>query len=193
MTRGRKIEFDPNEVVDQAMSLFWEKGYLNTTYDDLVTSTNVSRYGLYKCLGEKEDAFIKCLDSYEILIMQLTEAIRKSDADIESIREYVSVLTAFNRKQPIGCMAMNSFAASESLPERVNQRVNAILSIPRKALKHAFTNAARKKQIVPKADPAEVAEYFFYNLVSASVLVRNPAHKKMVLQSVGKFLDIITL
>ena len=42
---ARTREFDPEEALDKAVQLFWRKGYFDTSMDDLVKETGVSRYG----------------------------------------------------------------------------------------------------------------------------------------------------
>jgi TetR/AcrR family transcriptional regulator, transcriptional repressor for nem operon len=37
----RPRQFDPDEVLDQSMHAFWERGYHETSVDDLVTATGV--------------------------------------------------------------------------------------------------------------------------------------------------------
>jgi hypothetical protein len=50
-------EFEPQDALQKAMVLFWRKGYLHTSLDDLVSETEVSRYGLYSTFGEKHALF----------------------------------------------------------------------------------------------------------------------------------------
>ena len=47
----RPREFDPDEALDKAMHLFWERGFQHTSMEDLVRRTGVSRYGLYGTFG----------------------------------------------------------------------------------------------------------------------------------------------
>ena len=50
----RPREFDPDEALDKAMHLFWERGFQHTSMEDLVRRTGVSRYGLYGTFGNKD-------------------------------------------------------------------------------------------------------------------------------------------
>ena len=44
---AREREFDPTQALDQAVAMFWERGYSETSMEDLVDATGVSRYGIY--------------------------------------------------------------------------------------------------------------------------------------------------
>jgi TetR/AcrR family transcriptional repressor of nem operon len=62
MARAR--EFDPTTALDQAMLLFWEGGFAETSMEDVVASTGVSRYGLYGTFGNKRELYIAALHRY---------------------------------------------------------------------------------------------------------------------------------
>ena len=44
----RTREFDPEQALETAMSVFWEKGYSSASVKDLVAATGANCYGLYK-------------------------------------------------------------------------------------------------------------------------------------------------
>ncbi len=54
---ARTQEFDPNEALDRAVALFWKKGFFDSSMDDLVKATGVSRYGIYGTFGNKREFF----------------------------------------------------------------------------------------------------------------------------------------
>ena len=53
----RTREFDPDQALEQALGLFWQRGYADTSMEDLVEVTGVSRYGLYGAFGNKRELF----------------------------------------------------------------------------------------------------------------------------------------
>ncbi len=69
MSRARS--FDTDVALDKAMRLFWRKGYLDTSIDDLVSETGVGRSGLYGTFGGKRDLFFAALTRYRNLIHPL--------------------------------------------------------------------------------------------------------------------------
>ena len=46
----RLREFDPQTVLAEATQIFWRNGYADTSMEDIVSETGVSRYGLYLSL-----------------------------------------------------------------------------------------------------------------------------------------------
>ncbi|GCA97312.1 TetR/AcrR family transcriptional regulator [Mycolicibacterium sp. NCC-Tsukiji] len=64
MAMGRPREFNPEDVLDKAMTLFWEHGYDGVSISDLTSATGVNRRSLYAEFGSKEQLFYKAVDRY---------------------------------------------------------------------------------------------------------------------------------
>jgi len=64
MNKGRPRQFDPEEALDRAMLVFWEKGYRGTSLDDLTGVMGINRPSLYAAFGDKEALFIRAVDQY---------------------------------------------------------------------------------------------------------------------------------
>jgi TetR/AcrR family transcriptional repressor of nem operon len=62
MNRART--FDPATALTQVVDLFSSKGYSETSMDDIVKTTGVSRYGLYGTFGNKRELFEQALEEY---------------------------------------------------------------------------------------------------------------------------------
>ncbi len=62
MNRART--FDPSTTLSQVVDLFASKGYSETSMEDIVRTTGVSRYGLYGTFGNKRELFEQALEQY---------------------------------------------------------------------------------------------------------------------------------
>ncbi|RZV33460.1 MAG: TetR/AcrR family transcriptional regulator [Chromatiales bacterium] len=62
MNRART--FDPGTALSQIVDLFASKGYSDTSMEDIVETTGVSRYGLYGTFGNKRELFEQALEKY---------------------------------------------------------------------------------------------------------------------------------
>ena len=60
----RTRTFDPATALSAAVDLFTSKGYSDTSMEDLVQATGVSRYGLYGTFGNKRELFEQALERY---------------------------------------------------------------------------------------------------------------------------------
>jgi len=60
----RTRTFDPTAALSQVVDLFSSKGYSETSVEDIVHATGVSRYGLYGTFGSKRELFEQALERY---------------------------------------------------------------------------------------------------------------------------------
>ncbi len=60
----RTREFDPSTALAKAVDVFAAKGYSETSMEDLVQATGVSRYGIYGTFGNKREFFEQALERY---------------------------------------------------------------------------------------------------------------------------------
>ena len=62
MVRARA--FDPATTLSQVVDLFSSRGYSDTSMEDIVQATGVSRYGIYGTFGNKRELFEQALEQY---------------------------------------------------------------------------------------------------------------------------------
>jgi TetR/AcrR family transcriptional repressor of nem operon len=83
----RTRAFDPSSALTKAVDLFSSKGYAETSMEDLVRATGVSRYGLYGTFGNKRELFEQALERYaEGMGKQSYLRLLEPDASLEHIR-----------------------------------------------------------------------------------------------------------
>lgn len=56
--------FQESDVIDQAMKVFWEKGYAATSISDITSATGIKRGSLYNAFDGKHDLFVRALLKY---------------------------------------------------------------------------------------------------------------------------------
>jgi TetR/AcrR family transcriptional regulator, transcriptional repressor for nem operon len=57
--------FNETEALENAKTIFWQKGFNATSMQDLVDSMQISRQSLYDTYGNKETLFLQCLNKYQ--------------------------------------------------------------------------------------------------------------------------------
>ncbi len=86
MVRSRT--FDPSTALTQVVDLFASKGYSETSMEDIVKATGVSRYGLYGTFGNKRELFEQALDRYaDSMGKQAFLRLLEPDASLDHIRK----------------------------------------------------------------------------------------------------------
>ncbi len=61
MSIGRPLQFDPEQVLDAAMQVFWASGYDATSLQDLLQAMRLSKSSFYQTFGSKQQLFERCL------------------------------------------------------------------------------------------------------------------------------------
>ena len=56
--------FDEKQALENAIQVFWSKGYDGVTIDDLVAGMGVGRPSLYAVFGDKRTIFLRALRAY---------------------------------------------------------------------------------------------------------------------------------
>jgi len=110
MKGGRPKGFREDEVLEQAMDLFWRKGYKGAAISDLLTRMGISRQSLYDTFGNKRNLFIRVLEHYKTT--RLSEAIgllARDGSDIENVKAVVRFFeTIGDDPECRGCLVANS-------------------------------------------------------------------------------------
>jgi len=107
----RHREFDPKQALQTAITLFWEKGFYDTSVDEVVRRSGVAKYGIYGTFGNKRELFRKVLEQYaEDRRRDIQAPIRRAEASLPEIREFFAALpTRLTQKDfQHGCLMANT-------------------------------------------------------------------------------------
>src|SRR5213592_2988476 len=63
-TVGRPRAFDVDQALDQALKVFWRKGYQGASLPDLTRAMGINRPSLYAAFGNKQSLFKKAVERY---------------------------------------------------------------------------------------------------------------------------------
>lgn len=61
---ARTKEFDREQALDQAMHVFWRKGYEGASLGDLLEAMGIARQSLYDTFGDKHALYLAALERY---------------------------------------------------------------------------------------------------------------------------------
>src|SRR5258707_12874766 len=105
--RGRPRIFDRSRAIQQAMKLFWDRGYEGTTFDDLIDVMNMGPTSFYLEFGSKEQMYREAVDYYlNVCLVFFPRALsthRDTRAAFEALIEESAAFLASNAS-PAGCM-----------------------------------------------------------------------------------------
>lgn len=89
------------QVLDSALQLFIEKGFHNTSIQDILSKAMISKGTFYNYFSSKNECFIAILEQnrYEASLRRHEMLIGKDSADEEILLEQVIVLIQINKEQ----------------------------------------------------------------------------------------------
>jgi TetR/AcrR family transcriptional regulator, transcriptional repressor for nem operon len=107
---ARPKEFDRNAAVEQAMSVFWRKGYAATSTDDLLRAMKIGRQSMYDTFGDKWRLYVEALERYQDeSIAGHINRLRSTTSPLAGIEALVVGLIASDRAaREKGCMGVGS-------------------------------------------------------------------------------------
>lgn len=112
---ARIITFDKEKVLKAAMLLFWEKGYADTSMQDIEKAIKLNRPSIYNTFGNKRDLFLQALNHYlriEVskVIFQLENTTSAKTAIKSALNEVIKII--YNAENPGGCLVVLSVLES---------------------------------------------------------------------------------
>ena len=135
---ARPVEFEYNDVLNNAMEQFWREGFEASSVQKLLDVTGINRGTLYNSFGDKDTFFKACLDQYNKQIAKdLDSSLNNADlAPWAAIEKYFdsTVLSVSNKQRAMGCLLVNSFCESINYDKDIQKIVRASFAVVRKAL-----------------------------------------------------------
>jgi len=157
---GRHRQFDENEALESALSVFWQKGYEGTSLDDLTKATGVARPGLYSAFGNKEQLFLRALDLYEAKYMGfMSDALNEptSRQVVDRILNGSALLQTTN-SQP-GCLGINGALACSDDTENIRRELIRRRAANEAALIKRFEKARQEGDLAASEDCKALASF----------------------------------
>ncbi|MGB6151746.1 MAG: TetR/AcrR family transcriptional regulator, partial [Pricia sp.] len=80
---ARKKEYKEEEVIEKAMHLFWQNGYVNTSMQMLEKEMGINKFSIYSSFGSKHGVFIQSLNAYKAKINGIFEKFKNASNGVE--------------------------------------------------------------------------------------------------------------
>jgi AcrR family transcriptional regulator len=157
---GRPRGFEPDIALERAMRVFWEKGYVATSLDDLTGALGVNRPSIYATFGNKETLFASCLDLYATTVATravkaMAEAVDIQDGVRQFFRTHLACITG--EGLPTGCFFNASLADVGTLPDLARTVLMQRMASGEAAMVDLFRRAQRQGQLTAVIEPVELA------------------------------------
>lgn len=172
---GRPPSFDRDQVLEQAMKLFWSQGYSETSVGDLAEQTGLQAGSLYNAFENKRTLFEQATKHYvDTVINQRIEILRRDGPIVDRIEAFLEDVAeqSLNPERIPGCLLTNTAVKNSGLPSDVQ----AILQNEIVELETVFEEAIRDAlagQPGSNSDPRQLARFLVAVVQGMNVLGRS--------------------
>jgi TetR/AcrR family transcriptional repressor of nem operon len=181
MTPGRPLEFDPDEALDAAVEVFWDRGYEATSITNLLEAMALSKSSLYQAFGSKQQLFERCLARYaDGLSARMRTALEEGASGRRFIEEtFMAVArTAQAPAGAKGCLVANSASELGQREPALAAPVANGLDRFARVFAEAVTRAQRAGEIRADADPRTVATYLVACMNGLRTMIKAGADRR---------------
>lgn len=161
MSLGRPRAFDVDKALDQALQVFWAKGYEGASLTDLTTAMGINRPSLYAAFGNKEELFRKALDRYaEGPAAHVCEALDEPTARGVVERLLGSIADSLSDpRNPRGCLMVQGALSCSDTAEPIRQELISRRAVSQDQLRRRFERALAEGDLPAGTDTADLARY----------------------------------
>jgi TetR/AcrR family transcriptional repressor of nem operon len=172
---GRTKEFDPDAVLQQALELFWERGYEATSMADLVAHLGIARASIYATFGGKHDLYLKALERYQRardpeVVTMLSQPGPVLPA-IQALLEWYANESVHDERRR-GCMGVNAAVELVARDPQVARRVESSWNTLETMLTAALTRAQAQGELPADKDPVALARFLLVVLQGMRIFGR---------------------
>lgn len=191
---ARPREFDIDDALTRAMSVFWAHGYDAASLPALLDGMGLTRGSLYKAFIDKKSLFIRVLNRYEVEAVRPAAALLTTGPvdGLDRIRTlFDDVVGVVRNGDHRGCLLCSAAAGAAAVDADIAEIVHIQLGQMQDAFDVALSQSAVYSNISDR-DRRETASLLLSQYVGLRVLVRSNASIQTLEQSVNAMIRLIS-
>lgn len=186
--RGRPKTFDRETALEAAMLLFWDRGFEQTSVDELATAMGICTSSLYSSFGDKEALFLAAVDHYQsgkgnIYDIEVNEG-KTAKAAFANVFKLAAVQMT-RSDQPRGCMLAVALPTCSPKYDKLQKGLHDLRPLSEKIWVTRLQAAVQAKEIPESTDLHLLATFLRTTLLGMSLQARAGASRETLLK-IGK-------
>lgn len=173
--------YDREDVLRNAVDVFWRKGYRACSVADLVKATGLNTASMYKEFGDKDGLFVESLEYYRQNILAARLNTLKENPGLQGIEVFLETIVngAANQKYK-GCLMMNHLSQIHSITPPAAKKLDELRNTLEELLTVAISNAQESGDIQSTKSPAELASFLTCFVHGLVLYGRHPKSKTAI-------------
>ncbi len=166
--------FDEDLAVENAMQVFWKKGFDSASISDLIEGTGINRGSLYNAFGGKQSLFVKALLKYDADRQAMLARLEALDDPKKAISAFFDSIVANTvaDEQHKGCFMFNTALDISAHDNEVRQIVTNGVSEIEAFLRRCIEVGQARGDIRSSMDAKATAKSLLAMIVAIRVLGR---------------------
>jgi TetR/AcrR family transcriptional repressor of nem operon len=186
---GRPKTYDRDEVLENALLLFWRKGFEGAHLQELVEVTGLNRFSLYKEFGSKEGLFEAAMDRYMGQLASLVAHLEAEPAGVGNIRRYFEALIDYRFRH--GCFLVNTLSEKHVVGQPVFGKVRAFVKDGGRLFEENLRASQARGEIEPATDVVALARFLVIHelgLLTHGILETRKSERRATLEFLDRVL-----
>lgn len=192
---ARPIEFDRNQVLHDAMMLFWRQGYNATSLKDLTNVTHLQPGSLYGAFDNKRALFQQALERYFNELEEFAVSVLQSPdkPPLTRIRLFFETLLqqSSQDQDKKGCLLVNTLLEIPTDDQEIKQRVTQMLQVIENTFQTALEEAVANGELSPQKQPAVLAKVLITGIFGLHTYNRTQPTVAELQQIIDELLSVL--
>ncbi|MBL4899138.1 MAG: TetR/AcrR family transcriptional regulator [Colwellia sp.] len=163
----RNAEFDKEKVLRSAMNAFMNKGFANTSMQDLKKATGLHPGSIYCAFENKRGLLLAALEQYRLdRKAEFERFFSESQRTIDNLKSYLDnvVTECISCDNTQACLLTKTLNEAAEQDIEIQQVISDNLSVLQQAFTEKFEQAKKEGDISAEKDSAHLARYFLMGM-----------------------------
>jgi TetR/AcrR family transcriptional repressor of nem operon len=178
MTKGEQTR---QHIIQQAATLFNQRGYIGSSISDVMQCTGLQKGGIYRHFQSKEQLALAAFDyAQQQNTSQLVAAVAAETDAVQKLLAFISAFHTLTLHPPVpgGCPVLNTIVDSDDGDPALRERVVAVVRGWQQLIERIVADGVARGSLRRDIDPQAVATVLIAALEGGILLAQ--AHRSPV-------------
>ncbi|MEO0945272.1 MAG: helix-turn-helix domain-containing protein, partial [Pseudomonadota bacterium] len=122
----RKPEYDRDDLIDRARTLFWRKGWAGSSLKDLEDTLKINPGSFYAAFGSKDALFELTLDRYATDGVENLKSLAEEFGPLKALQKLPMQIVCNTEAPAKACMLSKSYLELQGRDHPLAEKANAL-------------------------------------------------------------------